>query len=174
MEACPARLVNNFFSGLFHDMPELLTRDIISPVKKSVSHISELISEYERKELHRRVLEPMRADGLGLLAERLTYYLGLEVGSEFQACVRMDGEIRAVTDEELETQYNEDRFDPKDGSMLKVCDTLAAFIEAYTALRNGISSDELQQGLFRMRQRYAKTVIGGGKIHVGALIADFD
>lgn len=174
MEACPARLVNNFFSGLFHDMPELLTRDIISPVKKSVSHISELISEYERKELHRRVLGPMRAAGLGLLAERLTYFLGLEVGSEFQASIRVDGETRAVTDEELETKYNEDRFDPKDGSMLKVCDTLAAFIEAYTALRNGISSDELQQGLFRMRQRYAKTVIGGGKIHVGALIADFD
>ncbi|MFW5733994.1 MAG: HD domain-containing protein [Oceanidesulfovibrio sp.] len=174
METCKARMVNNFFAGLFHDMPELLTRDIISPVKKSVSHISELINEYERKELHRRVLGPMRTAGYGPLAGRLAYFLGLEVGSEFQACVMVDGKPRAVTDDELETVYNQDRYDPKDGSMLKVCDTLAAFIEAYTALRNGISSDELQQGLFRMRQSYAKTVLGGGKIHVGALIADFD
>ncbi|QJT08878.1 HD domain-containing protein [Oceanidesulfovibrio marinus] len=174
VDACPARLVNNFFSGLFHDMPELLTRDIISPVKKSVSHISELISEYERKELNRRVLEPLRNANREQLAERLSYFLGLTVGSEFRACIMEDGVPRAVTDEELETVYNQDRFDPKDGSMLKVCDTLAAFIEAYTALRNGISSDELQQGLFRMRQKYAKTVIGSGKIHVGALLADFD
>ncbi|MBQ2516433.1 MAG: HD domain-containing protein, partial [Desulfovibrio sp.] len=30
--ACRARCVNNFFTGLLHDLPELLTRDIISPV----------------------------------------------------------------------------------------------------------------------------------------------
>ncbi|MEW6536924.1 MAG: HD domain-containing protein [Candidatus Auribacterota bacterium] len=34
--ACPARIYNNYFSSLFHDLPEVLTRDIISPVKKSV------------------------------------------------------------------------------------------------------------------------------------------
>ncbi|GAB1428902.1 hypothetical protein MASR2M17_23370 [Aminivibrio sp.] len=34
--ACPVRRHNNFYAGLFHDIPELLTRDIISPVKSSV------------------------------------------------------------------------------------------------------------------------------------------
>ncbi len=172
--ACRARRVNDFFAGLFHDLPELLTRDIISPVKKSVSHISDLIHEYERKELHRRVLEPMTSAGHGYIAERLGYYLGLEVGSEFQACARLDGVATAVSEAELIARFDDDRFDPKDGQMLKVCDALAAFIEAYTALRNGISSDELQQGLFRMRQTYGKTTLGDGQIHVGALLADFD
>lgn len=30
VDACTARANNNFFCGLFHDLPELLTRDIIS------------------------------------------------------------------------------------------------------------------------------------------------
>jgi putative hydrolases of HD superfamily len=34
--ACPQRASNNYFAGLFHDLPEVLTRDIISPIKRSV------------------------------------------------------------------------------------------------------------------------------------------
>ena len=54
--ACRARRQNNFFSGLFHDLPELLTRDIISPVKGASLEIGELIHEYEIRELDRVVL----------------------------------------------------------------------------------------------------------------------
>ncbi|MGZ7169402.1 MAG: HD domain-containing protein [Halobacteriota archaeon] len=31
---CYRRRFHNFFGGLFHDLPEALTRDIISPVKR--------------------------------------------------------------------------------------------------------------------------------------------
>ncbi|KAA0242417.1 MAG: HD domain-containing protein [Candidatus Brocadia sp. AMX2] len=31
IKACARRCVNNYFTGLFHDLPEVLTRDIISP-----------------------------------------------------------------------------------------------------------------------------------------------
>ena len=61
--ACKARRQNNFFAGLFHDMPELLTRDIISPVKKSIRHVAELIKKYEDSELSRRVLVPLEQGG---------------------------------------------------------------------------------------------------------------
>ncbi|MDY0328368.1 MAG: HD domain-containing protein, partial [Arcobacteraceae bacterium] len=47
VNACPKRLESNFFCALFHDLPEALTRDIISPVKYSVDDLSEIISEYE-------------------------------------------------------------------------------------------------------------------------------
>ena len=57
--------------------------------------------------------------------------------------------------------------------MLKVCDSLAAFIEAYTALRNGISSDQLQQALWRLRDQYRHHTLGD-EVHIGALLADFD
>ena len=44
VKACDKRLQNNFFTALFHDLPEALTRDIISPVKYSVDELSEIIA----------------------------------------------------------------------------------------------------------------------------------
>ncbi|WP_243368515.1 HD domain-containing protein [Fundidesulfovibrio soli] len=171
--ACPARAQNNFFGGLFHDLPELLTRDIISPVKQSVETIGDLIKEYEELELERVILEPLRRGGFPDLVDRLSFFLGLSVGSEFQACATLDGEVQRVSANELQAFYNADQYDPKDGDLLKVCDSLAAFLEAYTALRNGIASDQLQQGLWRIRSKYSSWVLFG-QVHVGALLADFD
>ena len=171
--ACRARRQNNFFAGLFHDLPEMLTRDIISPVKQSVEGIGDIIKEYELGELQRRVLIPLEQGGHLAVAERLAYFLGLDAGSEFKATVVVDGRVRAIDFAELQGRYDKDAFDPKDGEMLKVCDSLAAFIEAYTALRNGISSDQLQQALWRLRDQYRHHTLGD-EVHIGALLADFD
>lgn len=171
--ACRARSQNNFFCGLFHDLPELLTRDIISPVKGASREIADLIHEYENRELERVVLEPLKKGGYEDVAARLEYFLGLEVGSEFDATVVMDGKVKAVSQEDMLTLYNQDTLDPKDGPLLKVCDSLAAYIEAHTALKNGISSDQLHHALYRIRQRYNKTPVIGG-VQVSALLADFD
>jgi len=171
--ACALRAQNNFFGGLFHDLPELLTRDIISPVKKSVDEIGDLIKEYEERELTRVILEPLCRGGYGDLVARLSFFLGLDIGSEFEACALVDGHVRKVDSMTLQEQYNEDCFDPKDGELLKMCDSLAAFLEAYTAIRNGISSDQLQQGLWRIRNMYASAVLLG-KVHIGEILADFD
>jgi len=159
--ACNARRQNNFFAGLVHDLPELLTRDIISPVKRSVARIGDLIREYELKELEHRVFQPLKQGGHADLAARLAYFLGLEVGSEFLSTVILDGQIREVTWEQLQTTYNQDRHDPKDGKLLKVCDSLAAFLEAYTSQRNGIVSDQLQQAMWRFRTEYRPTSTSG-------------
>src|SRR4030067_1477664 len=48
IEACARRCYNNFFTGLFHDLPEVLTRDIVHPVKKSVGGLDALIKKYEK------------------------------------------------------------------------------------------------------------------------------
>ncbi len=170
--ACAARRQNNFFAGLVHDLPELLTRDIISPVKRSVARIGDLIREYELKELDKRVFRPLQQGGHADLGERLAYFLGLAVGSEFSSTVILEDGIMAVAWEQLQTTYNQDRFDPKDGELIKICDSLAAFMEAYTSLRNGIASDQLQQALWRIREQYKHASLGG--VHVGALLADFD
>ncbi|MDR2124994.1 MAG: HD domain-containing protein [Desulfovibrio sp.] len=172
LNACPARRVNNFFTALFHDLPELLTRDIISPVKKSTAGLEQLIRAYEQAELKRMVLEPLAAGGCGSIADRLSYYLGLEAGSEFQECVIRQGRVHTVTFDELQSTGNCDELDPKDGEALKICDILAAFIEAYTAMRNGIASDQIQQSFWRMREQNAGRKLGD--IHIGALFMDFD
>jgi len=172
--ACPARRLNNFFAGLVHDMPELLTRDIISPVKQSVAPLGDMIKEYENKELERRVFSVLTEGGFADLSDRLAYFLGIDVGSEFYECIRdTSGRAVRITPGELDGRCNCDGFDPKDGQLLKVCDSLAAFIEAYTALQNGIASDQLQRAIWRLRTKYESTVLFG-RVHVGALLADFD
>ena len=172
IDACPARRVNNFFSGLFHDLPELLTRDIISPVKKSFAGLGQIIREYEEGELDRRVFTPLRKAGRGAIADRLGYYLGLRTGSEFHDSIVENGRARQVDFASLQGEYNRNSFDPKDGEALKICDTLAAYIEAYTAIRNGITSDHIQQAFWRMREQNAKRMLGS--YPVGALFTDFD
>ncbi|WP_285905276.1 HD domain-containing protein [Pseudodesulfovibrio pelocollis] len=171
--ACRARSQNNFFAGLFHDLPELLTRDIISPVKGSSSDIAALIHEYEDLELKRVVLDPLREGGYGEVADRLEYLLGKAVGSEFKGTIRRDGMVVEASDEKLAGEWNLDSLDPKDGPLLKVCDSLAAFIEAHTALKNGISSGQLHHALYRIRMRFNETPVVAG-VQISALLADFD
>lgn len=173
VDASEAQRVNNFFSALFHDLPEVLTRDIISPVKQSVEPLGGLIREYEDSELERRVLCRLRDGGYPDIAERLSYFLGSEVGSEFVPTGRRDDIVRQVSREELNEKYTEDENDPKDGALIKVCDNLAAFVEAYTAVNNGISSSQLQQALWRIKQVYENTALSEN-LHIGALLADFD
>lgn len=171
--ACPVRRHNNFFAGLFHDIPELLTRDIISPVKSSVQGIGDLIREYEGQELERRLLSILDRSVYGSLVDRLSYFLGISVGSEFESTIIQDGQARVVSWEQLQDVYNRDEFCPKDGRMLKICDHLAAFLEAYTALANGISNAQLQQALWRIRGQYQNEALTEN-LHIGALLADFD
>ncbi|MUM76481.1 HD domain-containing protein [Pseudodesulfovibrio sp. F-1] len=171
--ACRARAQNNFFAGLFHDLPELLTRDIISPVKGSSSDIASLIHEYENLELTRVVLAPLREGGYDEVAQRLEYLLGKAVGSEFKGTIRRDGMVLEASDDKLAGEWNIDSLDPKDGPLLKVCDSLAAFIEAHTALKNGISSGQLHHALYRIRMRFNETPVVAG-VQISALLADFD
>ena len=58
----PVRLCNAFYGGLFHDLPEVLTRDIVSPVKRSVEGIEELVKEYEKESMETRLL-PLLPEG---------------------------------------------------------------------------------------------------------------
>ena len=173
VNAAPLRRQNTFFAGLFHDLPELLTRDIISPVKRSVQGIGDLIKEYEEGEVKRRVFGLLENGGYNGLSERLGYYLGVGVSSEFANTINKQGRVQEISWEELQEEYNGDKFDPKDGKILKICDSLAAFIEAYTAMRNGITTDQLQQAVWRIRSIYAQTTLGD-KVHIGGLLADFD
>ncbi len=171
--ACPARRCNDFYAGLFHDVPELLTRDIISPVKGSVEGIDDLIREYERRELERRLFSILNTPATRPLAAQLRYLLGIEVGSEFCDLVMLDGRPACANWEQLQGEFNEDRFFPKDGRMLKVCDQLAAFLEAYTSKAHGVVNDHLQQALWRIRSRLAQESLTE-EVHIGALLADFD
>ena len=172
VKACPARACNNFFCGLFHDLPEVLTRDIISPVKQSTAELPKLIKAYEAKELERRLFAPLRAEGFTSLVERISYYLGLEAGSEFQECIREEGRVRRLDGFAALAACNRDELDPKDGQLIKMCDNLAAFLEAHSSIRNGVSSPHLLEARVRLLTRLRESPLPA--LRLDALLADFD
>lgn len=166
------RANNNFFTGLFHDFPELLTRDIISPVKSSVPEISRIIKNYEASELERRILSPLREAGYLPLADRISYFLGLEIGSEFQeSCIR-DGKVQKLSSYLDLDQLDRAELEPKDGLLIKLCDLLAAFLEAHNSIATGISSAHLQEAKYRLKNRLKEDALQG--MNLEALLADFD
>lgn len=171
INACQKRGNNNFFSGLFHDFPEVLTRDIISPVKKSWADFPQIIRKYEGEELERRVLEPLRKAGLKDYAKKISWYLGLEIDSEFQECCLIDGKLTRVANFAELAKYNEDVFQPKDGSLLKMCDLLSAFMEAHISINNGVSSPQLRSGRDRMSKDIIK--IAPDSLNINDLLDEF-
>jgi putative hydrolase of HD superfamily len=164
IHACRRRCVNNYFTGLFHDLPEVLTRDIISPVKRSVEGLDKIIREYEKEMMEKEVYR--------LIPSSWHSEMRLFTENEFEGLVRMDGEVRKVTSEEIRLRYNEDRFDPRDGELVQAADRLAAFIEAYEAIRNGSGCKELQEARWTIKSEYEHSVVSG--INFGQIYADFD
>ncbi len=142
IKACDQRLQNNFFTALFHDLPEALTRDIISPVKYSVDELADIIAEYEVQQIEDKIL-PFIPE---LYKDEFSYILGLDnnnIKDEFEDKINENGNIQVVDDLQ---RYNMDKYSPIDGKALKQCDKLSAFIEASLSISHGIKSKELVNG----------------------------
>ena len=139
VKACDTRVKNNFFAGLFHDLPEVLTRDIVSPVKRSVEGLEDLIKTIENRQIAERILP--------LLPESWHRELKYFIEDEFASKVIIDEVVRNVSVEELGAKYNEDQFSPIDGEVIKACDHLAAYMEAYLSVSHGVTSNHLQSVL---------------------------
>ena len=141
INACDKRLQNNFFTALFHDLPEALTRDIITPVKYCVDELSDIIAEYEIEKIEDDIL-PNIPDSLH---DEFSYILGLYDGikEEFTNKIKNNGKIEVVDDI---SKYNIDKYEAIDGVALKQCDKLSAFVEASLSISHGIKSKELISG----------------------------
>ncbi len=170
---CEQRRINDFYCGLFHDLAELLTRDIITPVKRSVADLPMILHQYESEELHRKILDPLEEEGYGHIRERLAYYLGLSTHSEFHDTCRLAADITKLEGfDDLHADWNFNECDPKDGRLIKACDTLAAFIEAYSSIHNGLGSPQLYEAMARMRRETSPLKFGN--FSMATLLADFD
>jgi putative hydrolase of HD superfamily len=141
VNACDKRIQNNFFVSLFHDLPEALTRDIITPVKYCVDELSEIIAEYELQKIEDVILPNVPEQ----LQEEFSYLLGLYDGQkeEFLNKIVDNGKIKIVDDI---SKYNLDKYNAIDGLALKQCDKLSAFVEASLSISHGIKSKELVNG----------------------------
>lgn len=140
------RCVNNYFTGLFHDLPEVLTRDIINPVKRSVEGLSELIKEYESQEMQRKIYK--------LIPRSWHASMHMFTENEFADLVSKEGLIQ------------------RDGRLIKATDELTAFIEAYLALCNGIQNEAFKNAKQDIKNRYHSKVVSG--VNFGQIFSAFD
>jgi putative hydrolases of HD superfamily len=163
LDACPKRIYNNYFAGLFHDLPEVLTRDIVSPVKRSVAGIEELIKDIEHRQLEERIFPllpyPWHAE--------LLYF----TEKEFSSKIIFNNSVRVVSTAEIGKKYNEDRYSPLDGEVIRACDQLAAYIETFLSISHGIKSYHLEEGNRQLYSQNSNKMIG--ELNFGQLFSYF-
>lgn len=153
VKACDNRISNNFFSALFHDLPEVLTRDIISPVKRSVPELEELIKEIEDRQLEEKIFP--------LLPVSWHQDIKFLIRDEFKSKIMDRDEMRFVSSTEINERYNSNNYSPLDGEIVKACDHLAAFIETFLSRSHGITSHHLEEGAKSLSEQYhGKTIAG--------------
>jgi Predicted hydrolases of HD superfamily len=153
INACEKRRYNDFFSGLFHDMPEVLTRDIISPVKNSIAGLGELIKEIEDMQME-EVIYPLLPKEW---QKEIRYY----TEDEFTSRVMTEAGCIAVDSETINLKYNEDRFSPVDGQIIEFSDKFAAYMEAYLSIKHGIFSRNLDDGHKQLYEKYSNIKVAG-------------
>ncbi len=161
--ACDDRISNNFFAGLFHDVPEVLTRDIISPVKNSVEGLDDLIKCIEQDQME-NVLYPLIPIDW---QKEIEYY----TNDEFANKVIINDKTTIIESTELDERYNNRRFMPLDGELIRACDHLSACIETYFSHIYGITTNTLKGGNREICKKYENRVICG--IHFGSLFDYF-
>lgn len=164
IKACNRRCANNYFTGLFHDLPEVLTRDIISPVKRSVEGLSDLIKEYEKEQMEREVY--------ALIPAEWHAEMRMFTENEFASIVTLNNRIEGKSSDDISVNFNADACNPRDGELVEATDHLAAFIEAYMAIKNGMTSQELEEAKGSLKHKYKHAVIAG--IKFGEIYADFE
>ena len=150
--AGPRRRRNDFYGGLFHDLPEVLTRDIISPVKRSVVGLDGLIKNLERQVIEENLFPLLRPSW----REDVLYM----VMDEFENRVRVNGEVRLI-DRDLTLEEGSDEMDPVDGRIIEVCDKLSAYIEAKESIRIGIHPAQLEEAALRLSDQFSSRVVAG-------------
>lgn len=154
-EMCEKRVINNFFSALFHDLPESVTRDIISPVKQATDDLPHIVKKIE-DEIVNKELVPLMQD---FYRDEVIYFTSDEFTNRI---INQKGKVTAVKFEELNSVYNEDRFNPVDGQLVRICDHLSALLEADISIKHGITSYHLESGREGMLKHYKSGEIISG------------
>lgn len=164
MPLCERMRLNHFFGGLFHDLPEVLTRDIISPIKRSVKGLDTFIKGIEKQEMEAKIFKKLPH----FIRKDLIYWTDDEFCNRYVKDGRV---VFAENMEELFTHYNSNEYSPVCGELLKFCDKLTAFLEARISIAHGVSSPDLLNGSQMIYEELLQKEIHG--IRVGLVAKEF-
>ena len=152
---CERRIINNFFSALFHDLPEAVTRDIISPVKQATDDLPNNVKKIEN-EIVNKELVPLMED---FFVQEIIDFTSDEFSNRIKDA---NGNVVTVSWEELNEKYNEDKFFPIDGKLVRIADHLSALMEADISIKHGITSIHLQNGRDGLLYSYKEDEVVNG------------
>lgn len=154
-QMCKKRVINNFFSALFHDLPEAVTRDIISPVKQATDDLPNIVKKIEN-EIVNKELVPLMED---FFVQEIIDFTSDEFSNRIKDA---DGNVVNVSWEELNQKYNEEKYFPIDGRLVRIADHLSALMEADISIKHGITSVHLQNGRDGLLYSYKEDEIING------------
>ena len=138
------QVYNDYYTALFHDLPEVLTKDVITPVKVNVHGLVEILDEYEHELMNTKIMP--------LIPEA------------------WHDEFRFLTFDPFGDK-DDKRYGKVDGRCIKLCDVMGAYLEANVSRRIGIHSSKLRQGEESLRMRLEST---GEPIGAKELMERFD
>ena len=164
LNVCEKMQINHFFGGLFHDLPEVLTRDIISPIKRSVKGLDSFIKGIEKEEMEAKILSKLPH----FIRNDLIYWTEDEFANRYK---ESDKVIFASDINQLLIQFNHDKYMPVCGELLKFCDKLTAFLEARISIAHGVSSPDLVNGAKALYGDLLQKEILG--VNIGLIVQDF-
>lgn len=135
---------NDFFAGLYHDLPELLTKDVITPIKVNVKGLNEMLDQYERE----------------LIEEKVIPLIQEEWRDEFRFLVF---DPFSIKDHKV--------FGKVDGKSLKLCDIMGAYMEANVTIHSGIATNKMVSAEKKTKERLLRE---GAPINAKELIKVLD
>ena len=138
------QIYNDYYTALFHDLPEVLTKDVITPVKVNVHGLVEILDEYEHELVNSKIMP--------LIPES------------------WHEEFRFLTFEPF-ADKDDKKYGKVDGKCIKLCDVMGAYLEANVSRRLGVHSAKLKQGEDSLRERLLRD---GGPIGAAELIERFE
>lgn len=138
------QIYNNFYTALFHDLPEVLTKDVITPIKVNVDGLALLLESYERELVHSKIMPLIPS----------SWHNELEF-MVFDPFTDVDDPVRGK----------------RTGKDIKSCDMMAAYIEARVSRCYGITSKTLSEGEKELKNKLEKQ---GSGIRAKELIKSFD
>ena len=143
-KASDRQIYNDYYTALFHDLPEVLTKDVITPIKVNVSGLAAVLEDYERD----------------LVEEKILPLIDKDWHEEFRFMV-----LDPFTD------VADGKFGIRNGYDIKTCDNLAAYMEAHISICYGISSSTLRDGEHDIRVKLLGRKKG---IDTAKIISDLD
>lgn len=135
---------NDFYTALFHDLPEVLTKDVITPVKTSVSGLPDLLEGIEHEMMEKRIMPLIPA--------------GWQEELRFMAY----------------DPFSDTEVPKRNGKEIKACDWMAAWMEAHISMRYGVSSKALRDGKVDIGRKLTAVGGYGETIGAFDIIADFE